>query len=424
VSGSSRLKALFANLALLGGATVVGLGLLEMGARLLIGARPPGRSGEQAAYTAFDPVLGWRNRPGASVTYNRREYRTQVNINSLGFRDVERSLTKPKGSHRVLVMGDSFIEAYAVERDKGITRRAEDSATSAGCPTEVVNAGVHGYSIDQEYLWYRREGYALGADIVVMAVYYNDIIQTVRTRYWGSPTPLLERRDGQLTPVNTPLKPPPPPPPVVPRKPLIGGSALKFLVLERLITGAPRFYSRLASRGLVAPNEPDAVPDELRVYKSRGQLGEVRAAWEKTAEILDAFAEAVRAEGAVPVIAHIPASFEVVDDDWDLTLMTYGLRPEAWDRSLVRNRLRELSLRTRSQFLDFTDELRAATGSWSGPPYFRHDGHWNDLGNDVAGRALVSFLRRNLLLRCTGSSGSTLPSRRHRSDFNASLLAP
>jgi len=419
-------KALAVNLVLLAAATAAGVGILEVAARVIVTGRPPGRSGEQAAYTAFDPILGWRNRPGASVTYNRREYKTRVEINSLGFRDIERSPRKKPGTRRVLVMGDSFIEAYAVERDKGITRRAEDSAARAGCPAEVINAGVHGYSIDQEYLWYRQEGRALDADIVVMAVYYNDIVQTVRTRYWGSPTPLLEVRDGELAPVNTPLEPPPPTVPEAPKKRRIEGSALKFLVLERLMTGAPRFYAQLARRGLVAPYEPDSLPDELRVYKRRGQLAEVRAAWTRTGEILDAFADAVRADGAIPVVAHIPASFEVVDEDWDHTLMNYGLSPEVWDRSLVRNRLRELSQNSRSHFVDFTDELRASLGGWGGTPYFRHDGHWNDLGNDVAGQALVSFLRRNLLLRCSGPAGpgSSLRTRPRRGDMNASLTAP
>lgn len=420
------MKSLTVNLAILAAATAAGVGVLEGAARVIVAGRPPGRSGEQAAYTAFDPILGWRNRPGASVTYSRREYRTRVEINSLGFRDIERSPTKKPGTRRILVMGDSFIEAYAVERDKGITRRAEDSAANAGCPAEVINAGVHGYSIDQEYLWYRGEGRALDADVVVMAVYYNDIVQTVRTRYWGSPTPLLDMRDGQLTPVNTPLEPPPPTAPEVPKKRRIEGSALKFLVLERLITGAPRFYAQLAQSGLVSPFQPDSLPDELRVYKKRGHLAEVRAAWTRTGQILDAFADAVRADGAIPVVAHIPASFEVVDEDWDHTLMNYGLSAEAWDRSLVRNRLRELSQSSQSHFVDFTDELRASVGGWSGAPYFRHDGHWNDLGNDVAGQALVSFLQRNLLLRCSEPSGpgSSLRTRPRHGDMNASLTAP
>ncbi len=186
------------------------------------------------------------------------------------------------------------------------------------------------------------------------------------------------------------------------------------------------FYAQLAQSGLVSPYQPDSLPDELRVYKKRGQLAEVRAAWMRTGQILDAFADAVRADGAIPVVAHIPASFEVVDEDWDHTLMNYGLSAEAWDRSLVRNRLSELSRNSQSHFVDFTDELRASVGGWNGAPYFRHDGHWNDLGNDVAGQALVSFLRRNLLLRCPVSTGpgSSLRTRPRRGDLNASLTAP
>jgi hypothetical protein len=401
-----KLPPLAANVLLLLVTTTVCLVVLEVGARLVLSARPPGRSGEQAAYTRFDSTLGWRNKPGAAVTYNRREYRTRVAINSLGFRDVERSVTKREGTRRILVMGDSFIEAYAVEQDRSVTQRAEMSANRDGCPTEVVNAGVHGYSIDQEYLWYKNEGFALDADVVVMAIYYNDIIHTVRTRYWGSPTPLLEVRDGELTPVNTPLQPPPPAatPPSPPAKRRAEGSALKYFILERLITGAPKLYAQMASVGLVAPYEPETVPDELRVYKKRGQLAEVRAAWARTNDILKAFAGAVRAERAVPVVAYIPASFEVVDNDWDLTLMNYAMQPDAWDRGLVRARLGEFAAGNGSLFLDFTEELREATRGWSGPPYFQHDGHWNDLGNDVAGKALVSFLRRQQLLRC-GATG-------------------
>ena len=173
----SRTRRIAGNLVLAVLGTLLGLVALEIGARVVLSNRRPGGTGEQALYTMSDPLLGWRNRPGASLTYNRREYQTTVLINSLGFRDVERSLTKPPGRSRVLVLGDSFIEAYAVERDESVTRRMEAIANEAGCPVDVVNAGVHAYSIDQEFLWFERESEALEPDIVVMAVYYNDIIR-------------------------------------------------------------------------------------------------------------------------------------------------------------------------------------------------------------------------------------------------------
>ncbi|MBK5254748.1 MAG: SGNH/GDSL hydrolase family protein [Vicinamibacteria bacterium] len=397
-----RLRALGKNLLLVILGCGVGFGGLELGARMILLSRPPGKSGEQAAYTIFDPVLGWRNKPGAAVTYNRREYKTTVEINSLGFRDVERSVAKPKDRPRILVLGDSFVEAYSVERDQSLTRRLEGLAEEAGCPADVVNAGVHGYSTDQEALWYAREGEPLGADIVAIAVYYNDIIHTVRSRYSGSPKPLVEVQDGVLTPINTPL------PRSAPRTgPAIGtvrrdieGSALKTLILDRLFTGAPRLHQRLAGIGLLEPYEAETVPAELRVYKTRGQLPEIEAAWSRTEAILGSLGATIRARGAAPALVHIPALFEVSARAFDLTVLRYGLTREAWAESRVRTRLGEIAASTGFAFLDLSPALRASVSLIAGEPYFPYDGHWNAMGHEVAARALLSFLHDRALLSC------------------------
>jgi len=398
----NRIRGLLGNILLGLLSCILGLGVLEAGARRALSARPPGKSGEQAAYTLFDPVLGWRNKPGASVVYNRREYRTTVEINALGFRDIERTGTPPADRPRVLVLGDSFIEAYGVERDEGLTRRLESIAAEAGCAVDVVNAGVHGYSTDQEALWYLREAEPLGADIVVIAPYYNDLLHNVRERYSGSIKPLVEVREGVLVPVNTPLPEPPSRAPVSapPAPRAIQGSALKALVVERLLMGAPQWYARLAGFGLVEPYEPDAAPDEIRVYRGRGRNPEIERAWARTAEILGSLANTIRARQARPVMVHVPARFEVSDRAFDLTLLRYGFARDAWDTSRVRTRLSEIAASTGFSFLDLTPALRASASLTKGEPYFPVDGHWNRRGHDAAARSLFSFLRDRSLLAC------------------------
>jgi len=397
----TRLRSCFGTALLLCGGTTVGLLVLEGSARWLLSGRKPGGVGEQALYTASDPLLGWRNRPGASLKYDRREFQTSVAINALGFRDVEHSPRKAEGRTRVIVLGDSFVEAYAVELEASMTRRIEALAGESGCALDVVNAGVHAYSIDQEYLWFERDGVALQPDIVVMAVYYNDIINTLRENYWGSWKPVLEIREGRLVPTNTPLPPLPDPDAAAIARARTArpasGSALKFLLIERLLAGAPRFYGRLAEWGLVDPVDPEAVADEMRVFKSRGSLEEIDRAWVRTGEILRAFAERARAIGAAPVIAYIPARFEVVDADWDLTRLRYALNDSVWDRSLAARKIEALSAGEHVPFLDFTKDLRASVGVVNGSPYFQYDGHWNARGNDVAARSAVDFLRNRRL---------------------------
>jgi hypothetical protein len=396
------------NLLLLFASVLASLGVLEVGARIVIARRPIITSGEQGIYSQFDPVLGWRNRPLTSVRYSRRDYQTNVAINSLGFRDVEHPRTKAPGGTRVLAIGDSFIEAYTVELEESVTRRAEAIGRAQGCPVEVVNAGVHGYSTDQEALWYVREAEPLGADVVLVFAYYNDILNNARVNYWGSPKPLTRVADGQIVPVNLPL-----PEPArtdeslgvqAKARPAIEGSALRPLLIERIVMGAPRLHDRLARLGLLDPIVAEAIPDELRAYKARGQLAEFDEAWEISRALFGALGASIRARHAHPVLVYIPARFEIGERDWDLTTLRYGIDPAAWDRRLVSKRLREIASAGDWAFLDLTPALRAAKGLLGGEPYLPYDGHWNPLGHDAAARAVVSYLRDTKLIPCGGEA--------------------
>lgn len=395
------------NLLLLALSLLVGLGALEAGARYLIARRPLITTGEQGVYTQADPVLGWRNRAGASVRYQRRDYQTDVTINSLGFRDVERLVAKGAGVTRVLAMGDSFLEAYTVPLEESVTRRAEAIGRAAGCEVEVVNAGVHGYSTDQQALWFVREAEPFKAEVVAVFVYYNDILNNIRVRYWGSPKPVVEVVKGEIIPINLPLPEPqrslePAGVRGRPRAP-IEGSALKALIAERMIMGAPDFYNRMAGAGFWDRWEAEAVPDELRVYKSRPRLPELEQAWERTDAILQSLGDTIRARGGSPVLVHVPAQFEISERDWKLTTIRYGIEPGAWDRRLVSRRLAALASSGGWAFLDLTSALLAAAGVLGEELYLPYDGHWNRRGHETAARAFADFLREGNLLSCGGT---------------------
>lgn len=381
------------------------LGLLEVGARISLARRPLVSTGEQGVYSQWDPVLGWRNRPRASVRYHRREFATEVTFNSLGFRDVDRANTKAPGFGRILALGDSFIEGFSVDLDESVTRRAEALSLSRGCRLDVVNAGVHAYSTDQEALWFEREAEPLAPDVVLLFVYYNDILNNIRVNYWGSPKPVTRVVDGRIVPVNLPLPQPDRDGEAriefkAPR--VIEGSALKATVAGRLLLGAPDLYNLLAGTGLWRRVRPYAIPDELRAYKLRGQLSEFDEAWDRTHDLLKALGQTIRARHAEPVLVYIPARLEISDRDWRLTLIRYGIDAKAWDRTLVRRRVERMAAADGWAFLDLTPALRSAVGVFRGEPYFQVDGHWNATGHDLAARAVLDFLAGRSLLPCGG----------------------
>src|SRR5688500_7227608 len=110
---SPRARALLANGGLALVSIVLVLAVLEGVARLAERARGGGKEQDEASrYVEHDPRLGWRKRPGARARYDRREYSTEIAVNSKGLRDPERDYASAPGTFRVLALGDSFVEGY------------------------------------------------------------------------------------------------------------------------------------------------------------------------------------------------------------------------------------------------------------------------------------------------------------------------
>ena len=114
-----------------------------------------------------DPDLLWRLRPTATGP---------LATNELGLRDTS---YRPQADLTVLVLGDSVswgdgidevtrMFAYLLERRL--------SARDPGRAFEVVNAGVPGYTTDQEATYLELRGLALEPDAIVLQFTPNDVI--------------------------------------------------------------------------------------------------------------------------------------------------------------------------------------------------------------------------------------------------------
>lgn len=392
-------RSVLANLGLAALSIVVTLLAIEGFARLALRGRGGGKERDEASsYMEPDPHRGWRHRAGARATYHRREYTTEVAINSHGLRGPERDYAAPPGTFRVLALGDSFVEGYTVPDEQTVARVLETTIGGPGCPAEVLNAGHAAYSTDQEYLFHRDEGVKYHAQVVLLFFYYNDVLANVISNYFGSPKPRLEKREGRVVLTNDPVPRPPPPdasasgPPRPPRT-LMGSVALEW-VRDRLARGAPRAYNALARLHLWDPLGGDAVEkgDSLRVFKRRRQP-DVEEAWTLTGDIVEALAREAEQNGSRFALVYVPSRMEVSDRDWELTRLSYGMEEGVWDRGLVAARVAEMGKLGHFPVLDLTPALRQATGRVVGEPYLLYDGHWNARGHRAAADAVASFLR-------------------------------
>ena len=121
-----------------------------------------------------DPVLGQRLAPG----YDGWFAGVPVQINSLGFRDSrDYQLTKPAGTFRILVLGDSVTFGHGALSDTTYPYLLEQRLRQwrPDVNWEVWNLGVPGYNTTQELKYLERVGPIYQPDLVIVGFYENDL---------------------------------------------------------------------------------------------------------------------------------------------------------------------------------------------------------------------------------------------------------
>jgi lysophospholipase L1-like esterase len=223
---SNRRRGILINLSLIIVSTVLALLLSEMALRLM-GLKPLYVSPERDQFWKYDSQLGWAHEPGQEGIFETAQFRTHVRINEKGLRDRSHSYQRQGDTKRILVLGDSFAWGYGVEESERFSQRLEKSMG-----VEVIDAGVSGYSTDQELLWYKDEGIKYDTDLVILVVAGNDVgdneQQLVSTVYYK---PSFVLKDGQLLLTGSPV------PQTSPRGKFVyflsQRSALAFFLVER-----------------------------------------------------------------------------------------------------------------------------------------------------------------------------------------------
>ena len=193
-------RGLLINLSLIVISTLVALFLSEVALRLM-GLKPLYVSPERDRFWKYDSLLGWAHEPGQEGIFETPQFRTVVRINENGLRDRRHSYERQSDVERILVLGDSFAWGYGVEESERFSQLLEKSLD-----VEVINAGVSGYSTDQELLWYRSEGIKYETDLVILVLAGNDVgdndRQLVSTIYYK---PKFVIEEGQLVPIGYPV---------------------------------------------------------------------------------------------------------------------------------------------------------------------------------------------------------------------------
>jgi len=132
----------------------------------------------------FDPAFGFTFAPDATVRQtNWRDFCVEQRVNSLGFLDREPLQDLPKGTRRVVVLGDSFVEAVQVPLAAKFHVVLERLLVARGRAIATTAFGMSGCGTSSVLPFYEHLGSRLSPRLVVLLVVYND---------FANNSPLLE----------------------------------------------------------------------------------------------------------------------------------------------------------------------------------------------------------------------------------------
>ena len=124
-------------------------------------------------------ILGWKYAPHCNFVHTggryNAEFEEKITTNSHGFRDKERTLTKPSNTIRIAFMGDSMMEALQVPFGKTAGQVLENklnrmSNSDNNLKYEVLNFGVGNYGLGQMFLAYKEFAEKFNPDYVLVFV--------------------------------------------------------------------------------------------------------------------------------------------------------------------------------------------------------------------------------------------------------------
>lgn len=173
-------KRLFGNLALSFASVIVALFIGEILLRLFypehIVLAP--RYTTDAQYGEFRIR---RLRPNSAFWHTTVDGSWEFITNAQGFRNrTDFTYEKPARVLRILSLGDSHTQGMEVRQEKTFSAVTERYLRGEGIHSEVINAGVSGFSTAEELVFLENEGLKYNPDVVVLGFYANDLEDNIK----------------------------------------------------------------------------------------------------------------------------------------------------------------------------------------------------------------------------------------------------
>ena len=297
-----------------------------------------------------------------------------VRTNSLGMRDREHTLEPADDAFRVLLLGDSFMEALQVDFEESFPSLLEQRLQEAmKRPVDVINAGVSGWGTDDQLTYLTRYGLPLEPDLVLVAItLHNDVSDNLRRTFH-------ELREGALH-----------------RKPRQEIPLLRYVLLRaRIFLASNSHLYQLAHRAWQT-REHRAKATNLNSHVAQLMRREpdeqTREGWELTFRLLEETRRTAAGAGADTAVFLIPLSMQLSEARLEKFRLRHGIEPDAIHPEAPQVAMREWAAGTDWNLIDLLPAFRQAAQASPERLYLKSDGHWTPRGHRLAAEQVTPHL--------------------------------
>jgi len=374
----------------------LGLAICEIGLRLL------GYKYSGSTWTN-DPLVGVSLRPGASA-WEVDEGVAWTKINSHGYRDRDRALSKPRGAYRIAALGDSYTEARQVPMDKTFTSLAEEEFNRNHCmggrQVEVLNFGIGGLGTAQELLLLRERVWKFDPDMIVLQFYAgNDLFNNYRALNVSAPdkAPYFLLKNGKLE-LDESFRQGRAFDPAYIRMKGVGADIMNSSVLLQLVYKLTRLraqqneLARLNGPG--RQSDPNAPPPEYQryLYSLPPTIPSMAEAWQVTEALIAEMGKEVKSHHAPLLVMIMPTDIQINPDPakQEAYRGKYHIESLEYADDRVEQFAREYGIPVLRLARPLVEEARRTGTYMAGfANTAPNDGHLNERGHAVVAREIV-----------------------------------
>lgn len=365
-------------------------------------ANPQGEFIEQGPGPAWGELTGWGTNTDTILRWwLPGEYDNLIEYNSQGFRGPEVAYDKPDDVYRILIIGDSFIEAREVTYDDtiyaGMNTLLADARTPDGRRFEVFGVGATGWGTLQAYLYYHHEGYRFSPDLVIHTFYINDIADNNPQHFYSDrnidfaigDNSVQVIRDGVSAETQSNSDPASRWLDSLP----VSIAGTNTVALIRQVIAPPREVVTLAG------GQTQIHPQNY-IYVSQPDIDGYPEGWRRTQRAYEIWAHEAAANGTQLMVLNIDIGVARITE-----ISTYFADQQQgwiWDVDLPQRRLTDILQPLNVPLINTRPVYEAYGESVNQRPYdalfIPGDGHWNATGHRITAAFVVDTLHERGLI--------------------------